>query len=234
MTPSTGGPATGPRRPVAEPTDAGDGQRGRVHRIDRDPDPRRRGRGPRIATGWWRSAPSARSTCLVAQALAVPARTSWPSVTPSLAARAGRPAPRRASRCWPGPTAWPPSPPWPTWWSTGWWGSPDCTVTLAALEAGSRLALANKESIIAGAPVVARVRETPGAEIIPVDSEHCAVHQCLRSGRPRGRGPPAADRLGRALPGPQGRRARLGRGRRGPGPSDLVDGTEDHASTPPR
>jgi len=57
------------------------------------------------------------------------------------------------------------------------------TVTLAALEAGSRLALANKESIIAGAPVVARVRKTPGAEIIPVDSEHCALHQCLRSGR---------------------------------------------------
>ncbi len=57
------------------------------------------------------------------------------------------------------------------------------TVTLAALEAGRRLALANKESIIAGGPVVARVRHTPGAEIIPVDSEHCAVHQCLRSGR---------------------------------------------------
>ena len=56
-------------------------------------------------------------------------------------------------------------------------------VTLAALEAGRRLALANKESIIAGAPVVASVRDTPGAEIVPVDSEHCAVHQCLRAGR---------------------------------------------------
>ncbi len=56
-------------------------------------------------------------------------------------------------------------------------------VTLAALEAGRRLALANKESIIAGAPVVQRARSTPGAEIIPVDSEHCAVHQCLRAGR---------------------------------------------------
>jgi 1-deoxy-D-xylulose-5-phosphate reductoisomerase len=56
-------------------------------------------------------------------------------------------------------------------------------VTLAALEAGRRLALANKESIIAGWPVVARVRDTPGAELIPVDSEHCAVHQCLRAGR---------------------------------------------------
>ncbi len=57
------------------------------------------------------------------------------------------------------------------------------SVTLAALEAGRRLALANKESIIAGAPVVATVRDTPGAEILPVDSEHCAVHQCLRAGR---------------------------------------------------
>jgi 1-deoxy-D-xylulose-5-phosphate reductoisomerase len=54
-------------------------------------------------------------------------------------------------------------------------------VTLAALQAGRRLALANKESLIAGGPVVQRVRATPGAEIVPVDSEHCAVHQCLRA-----------------------------------------------------
>jgi len=56
-------------------------------------------------------------------------------------------------------------------------------VTLAALEAGRRLALANKESLIAGGPVVRRAWATPGAEIVPVDSEHCAVHQCLRSSR---------------------------------------------------
>ena len=55
-------------------------------------------------------------------------------------------------------------------------------VTLAALGAGRRLALANKESLIAGGPVVQGVRGTPGAEIVPVDSEHCAVHQCLRAG----------------------------------------------------
>jgi 1-deoxy-D-xylulose-5-phosphate reductoisomerase len=55
-------------------------------------------------------------------------------------------------------------------------------VTLAALGAGRRLALANKESLIAGAPVVARAKATPGAEIVPVDSEHCALHQCLRAG----------------------------------------------------
>jgi 1-deoxy-D-xylulose-5-phosphate reductoisomerase len=52
-------------------------------------------------------------------------------------------------------------------------------VTMAALEAGKHLALANKESLIAGAPVVQKARRTPGAEIVPVDSEHCAVHQCL-------------------------------------------------------
>jgi 1-deoxy-D-xylulose-5-phosphate reductoisomerase len=56
-------------------------------------------------------------------------------------------------------------------------------VTLAVLGAGKRLALANKESLIAGGPVVRTVRATPGAEIVPVDSEHSALHQCLRAGR---------------------------------------------------
>jgi 1-deoxy-D-xylulose-5-phosphate reductoisomerase len=56
-------------------------------------------------------------------------------------------------------------------------------VTMAALESGRRLALANKESLIAGGPVVARARRTPGAEIVPVDSEHGALHQCLRAGK---------------------------------------------------
>ena len=54
-------------------------------------------------------------------------------------------------------------------------------VTLAALESGRRLALANKESLIAAGPLVQRVRTTPGAELLPVDSEHCAIHQCLRA-----------------------------------------------------
>ncbi len=54
-------------------------------------------------------------------------------------------------------------------------------VTVRTLQAGKRLALANKESLIAGGPVVQPLRATPGAELVPVDSEHCAVHQCLRS-----------------------------------------------------
>lgn len=54
-------------------------------------------------------------------------------------------------------------------------------VTMRTLQLGRRLALANKESLIAGAPVVQPLRATPGAELVPVDSEHCAVHQCLRA-----------------------------------------------------
>ena len=54
-------------------------------------------------------------------------------------------------------------------------------VTLETLRQGKRLALANKESLIAAGPVVQPLRSVPGAEIVPVDSEHCALHQCLRS-----------------------------------------------------
>ena len=54
-------------------------------------------------------------------------------------------------------------------------------VTLATLAGGKRLALANKESLISAGPVVKPLRAVPGAHIVPVDSEHCAIHQCLRS-----------------------------------------------------
>ncbi len=54
-------------------------------------------------------------------------------------------------------------------------------VTTTTLRKGKRLALANKESLIAAGPMVQPLRATPGAELVPVDSEHCAVHQCLRS-----------------------------------------------------
>ena len=54
-------------------------------------------------------------------------------------------------------------------------------ITIETLRAGKRLALANKESLIAAGPVVQPLRNVPGAELVPVDSEHCALHQCLRS-----------------------------------------------------
>jgi 1-deoxy-D-xylulose-5-phosphate reductoisomerase len=71
-------------------------------------------------------------------------------------------------------------------------------VTLAALRAGRRLALANKESLIAGAPVVQRARQARGAQIVPVDSEHCAIHQCLSAVEPIR---PSADGAGWVGPG---------------------------------
>lgn len=52
--------------------------------------------------------------------------------------------------------------------------------TVAALEAGNTLGLANKESLIIGGSVVTE-RAVPG-QIIPIDSEHSAIAQCLRSG----------------------------------------------------
>ena len=58
-------------------------------------------------------------------------------------------------------------------------------VTIGALRAGKRLALANKESLIAGGPIVNKARAEGGGEIVPVDSEHSALYQCLRSGRDR-------------------------------------------------
>jgi 1-deoxy-D-xylulose-5-phosphate reductoisomerase len=51
--------------------------------------------------------------------------------------------------------------------------------TLTALAAGNRVALANKESLVTGGPLVLDALQTEGAELLPVDSEHSAVWQCL-------------------------------------------------------
>lgn len=55
--------------------------------------------------------------------------------------------------------------------------------TLAAARAGKRIALANKESMVAGGDLVNKTIEDHNAEIIPVDSEHSAIFQCLKTGR---------------------------------------------------
>ncbi len=55
--------------------------------------------------------------------------------------------------------------------------------TLAAARAGKRIALANKESMVAGGDLVNKTVEDHNAEIIPVDSEHSAIFQCLKTGR---------------------------------------------------
>ena len=55
--------------------------------------------------------------------------------------------------------------------------------TIAVLENGIRLALANKESLVVAGEIVMNLAREKGIDILPVDSEHCAIHQCLRSGK---------------------------------------------------
>ncbi|HEX8097521.1 MAG TPA: 1-deoxy-D-xylulose-5-phosphate reductoisomerase [Pyrinomonadaceae bacterium] len=52
--------------------------------------------------------------------------------------------------------------------------------TLRALEAGKRVALANKETLVMAGELMTRAATASGAELLPVDSEHNALHQCLR------------------------------------------------------
>lgn len=55
--------------------------------------------------------------------------------------------------------------------------------TLAALEAGKDVALANKESLVIAGPLVTSLAIEKGAALIPIDSEHSAIFQCLRGHR---------------------------------------------------
>jgi 1-deoxy-D-xylulose-5-phosphate reductoisomerase len=63
-------------------------------------------------------------------------------------------------------------------------GSAGLVPTVAALGEGVDLALANKESLVVGGELVTTLAEATGAAIIPVDSEHSALHQLLASERP--------------------------------------------------
>src|SRR5262249_61763223 len=109
-------------------------------------------------------------------------------------------------------------------------GAVGLAATLAAIDAGRVLALANKESLIMGGQLVAG-RAAPG-QIVPVDSEHSALAQCLRGGRAQEVRRPAVTASGgpvlhRSRGGPDGvtpRRAR-GRPRWSTGPGRTVNYT---------
>ncbi|MEO7041398.1 MAG: 1-deoxy-D-xylulose-5-phosphate reductoisomerase [Gemmatimonadaceae bacterium] len=58
-------------------------------------------------------------------------------------------------------------------------GAAGLAATIAALEAGKRVALANKESLVMGGDAVLRACVQGGGEIVPVDSEHSAILQCI-------------------------------------------------------
>jgi 1-deoxy-D-xylulose-5-phosphate reductoisomerase len=62
-------------------------------------------------------------------------------------------------------------------------GTTGLVATYGAIRAGKRVGLANKETLVAAGELVMRAAAEQGSEVLPIDSEHCAVHQCLRSGQ---------------------------------------------------
>ncbi|MBQ8818708.1 MAG: 1-deoxy-D-xylulose-5-phosphate reductoisomerase [Clostridia bacterium] len=55
--------------------------------------------------------------------------------------------------------------------------------TLSVIDSGARLALANKESLVVAGEIVMKAAKEKNVDILPVDSEHCAIFQCLKSGK---------------------------------------------------
>ncbi len=64
-------------------------------------------------------------------------------------------------------------------------GTTGLVATYRAVCAGKRVGLANKETLVVAGEIVMRAAAERGIEVLPIDSEHCAVHQCLRSGQGR-------------------------------------------------
>ena len=95
--------------------------------------------------------------------------------------------------------------------------------TLAAARAGKRLLLANKESLVMAGPLLLAAVSAAGATLLPIDSEHNAIFQCLPPGVRAGVAPAGvtrvtADRLRRPVPRYAGRGARGRDARRLPAP----------------
>ena len=86
-------------------------------------------------------------------------------------------------------------------------GSAGLVPTVATLGEGIDLALANKESLVVGGELVTQLAQATGAAIIPVDSEHSAIHQLMSSERAGDRRSADPDRVGRPVPRPHRRRA---------------------------
>ena len=107
-------------------------------------------------------------------------------------------------------------------------GSAGLGPTVAALGEGIDLALANKESLVVGGELVTALAEATGAQIVPVDSEHTALHQLL-AGQPPGSSRAPDDHGERRSLSRSGARAAAGCDRQGGARApDLGDGRKDH------
>ena len=113
-------------------------------------------------------------------------------------------------------------------------GAAGLEATLAALEAGIDVALANKESLVAGGPLVRAALARGSARLLPVDSEHSALQQLLA-----GEEPDAVEALivtasGGPFRGALAGRARRGDARAGAAAPDLERWARASRSTRPR
>ena len=99
--------------------------------------------------------------------------------------------------------------------------------TIAAVEAGKKVALANKETLVAGGCYVMPLAARHKAPIVPIDSEHSAIFQCLTGEKSPVR---RADRhlQRRSFPRPQPRGAGSRNGGTGTEASPMADGRQDH------
>ena len=84
---------------------------------------------------------------------------------------------------------------------TGIVGCAGLLPTIAAIEAGKDIALANKETLIAGGPVVLPLVEKHGVKLLPADSEHSAIFPMLAGGSRWGIAADSADGVRRSFPG---------------------------------
>ena len=107
-------------------------------------------------------------------------------------------------------------------------GTAALEAVVAAIRAGKRIALANKEVLVMAGRLVMDLARAHGVDVLPVDSEHNAIHQCLHRRDPLGSAPADPDRVGRAVPAPVRRGAGRRHRRRRAQPSDLADGPQDH------
>ena len=102
-------------------------------------------------------------------------------------------------------------------------GAAGLDATIAALHAGKRVALANKETLVMAGDLVAHAACAGGGELVPVDSEHSAVLQCV-TGRESALARLILTVLGRAVPRVAGGAGAERERRRGLAPSNLGDG----------
>ena len=100
--------------------------------------------------------------------------------------------------------------------------------TYAAVAAGKPVGLANKEAMVAAGEILTRLARRGNVPLLPIDSEHNAIHQCMRGGAAAGSSPHLADRLRRPLPPTSSGPVSARHGGAGAAPSHLGHGPAGH------